>query len=84
MVSKTVVADLDRQRRTFFWQGGSTKRKYHLTKWEIICKNKNKGGLEIKYIRNMNISLLCKWWWRLENEIGLWQDIIYAKYMKKQ
>jgi hypothetical protein len=31
----------------------------------------------------MNISLLCKWWWRLENETCLWQDIIYAKYMKK-
>jgi hypothetical protein len=31
----------------------------------------------------MNISLLCKWWWRLENETGLCQDIILAKYMKK-
>jgi hypothetical protein len=57
---KTVVADLDRQRRTFFWQGGSTKRKYHLIKWEIICKNKNKGGLGIKDIRNTTRNyLIC-------------------------
>jgi hypothetical protein len=28
----------------------------------------------------MNISLLCKWWWKLEKEEGLWQEII--KYLK--
>jgi hypothetical protein len=28
LVPKTVVSELDKQRRTFFWQGGSTKRKY--------------------------------------------------------
>jgi hypothetical protein len=31
------------------------------------------GGSGIKDIRKMNISLLCKWWWKLENEDGLWQ-----------
>jgi hypothetical protein len=31
----------------------------------------------------MNLSLLCKWWWRLEKESGLWQDIVKHKYMKK-
>jgi hypothetical protein len=41
---KTVVAELDKQRHMFFWQGG-TKRKYHLVKWEVVCKSKNKGGL---------------------------------------
>jgi hypothetical protein len=28
----------------------------------------------------MNISLLCKWWWKLENEEGLWQEIVRKKY----
>jgi hypothetical protein len=32
-------------------------------------------------IRKMNMSLLCKWWWKLENEDGLWQYIIRAKYL---
>ena len=50
--------------------------------WEIICKSKKKGGLGVKDIFNMNISLLCKCWQRLENEDGLWQDIIKAKYLK--
>ncbi|TVU50202.1 hypothetical protein EJB05_01564, partial [Eragrostis curvula] len=30
----------------------------------------------------MNVSLLCKWWWRLETEEGLWQDIVKVKYVQ--
>jgi len=29
----------------------------------------------------MNVSLLCKWWWKLEMENGLWQDIVKSKYL---
>lgn len=50
--------------------------------WEIICKSKKKGGLGIKDIRKMNISLLCNWLWKLETKTGLWQDIIKAKYLQ--
>jgi hypothetical protein len=28
----------------------------------------------------MNLSLLCKWWWKLEHEEGLWQEIVKKKY----
>jgi hypothetical protein len=82
LLPKTTTKKLDKQRRTFFWQGGSTKKKYRLIRWEIICKSKKKGGLGIKDIRKMNISLLCKWWWRLEKEHGVWQDIVKAKYLQ--
>ena len=76
LLPKTIAKKLDGQRRSFFWQGGSQKRKYHLVRWTTISKSKSKGGLGIKDIRKMNISLLCKWWWKLENEKGLWQQII--------
>lgn len=35
-----------------------------------------------KNLRKMNLSLLCKWWWRLETEDGMWQDIIKYKYLR--
>lgn len=41
-----------------------------------------KGGLGIKDIQKMNISLLCKWWWKLDTETGIWQDLIKAKYLR--
>jgi hypothetical protein len=31
----------------------------------------------------MNISLLCKWWWKAKNGTGTWQEIISKKYLKK-
>ena len=36
------------------------KKKYHLIRWIKITNPKNKGGLGIKDLRKMNISLLCK------------------------
>jgi len=59
------------------------KKKYHLIKWIKITKPKSKGGLGIKDLRRMNISLLCKWWWKVENGEGIWQEIIREKYLKK-
>jgi hypothetical protein len=28
--------------------------------------------------------LLCKWWWKLDTEQGLWQDIVKAKYLRNK
>jgi len=77
-----VTKNLDKQRRSFFWQGNGLKKKYHLVRWEVLCKSKKKGGLGIKGIRKLNVSLLCKWWWKLYTEEGLWQDIVREKYIK--
>jgi hypothetical protein len=82
LLPKTVVYRLDKIRTTFFWQGGDTKKKYHLVKWTRICKSKKRGGLGIKDIRKMNLSLLCKWLWKLDREVGLWQQIVKHKYLK--
>ena len=30
----------------------------------------------------MNHSLLCKWWWKLDNEDRIWQGLIKAKYIQ--
>jgi len=40
--------------------------------------------LGVKDLKKMNISLLCKWWWKLENEDGLWQQIVKHKYMQNK
>lgn len=80
---KTILNKIDTIRRRFFWQGGGTKKKYHLVRWPVICKSKKKGGLGIKDLRKLNVSLLAKWWWKLEQEDSLWHEIVKAKYLKK-
>ena len=82
LLPKIIIDALDKQRRSFFWQGGGVKKKYHLVKWDSLCKSMKKSGLGLKDTRKMNLSLLSKWWWRLENEDGIWQRIIKAKYIK--
>jgi hypothetical protein len=62
MLPKTVIKKMDVTRKKFFWQGNSIKKKYHFVKWSVINKPKKKGGLGVKDLRKMNISLLYKWW----------------------
>jgi len=42
-----------------------------------------KGGVGIKDLTKVNISLLRKWWWKLEHEDDLWQKLVKAKYLSK-
>jgi hypothetical protein len=62
--------------------GGKLKKKYHLVRWDNICKEKKKGGIGLKDLRNMNVSPFCKWWWLLETSEGVWQDIVHLKYVR--
>jgi hypothetical protein len=62
LLPKTNVERMKKTRRKFFWQGGRLKKKYHLVRWELVCKAKKKGGLGLKDLKRMNLSLLCKWW----------------------
>lgn len=59
MLPKTVLAKMDKTRRSFFWQGGCKKKRYHLVKWPLIGRPKQKEGLGIQNMRNLNIHLLC-------------------------
>jgi hypothetical protein len=51
LLPKTVLNKLDKIRRRFFWQGGGTKRKYHLVKWKKIYKNKKKEALASRILK---------------------------------
>jgi len=42
LLPKTIVNKMDKIRRSFFWQGGGTKKKYHMLKWEKMQKQEKK------------------------------------------
>jgi hypothetical protein len=52
-------------------------------KWDVITKTKKKGGLGIKDLRRMKLSLLCNWWLKIETGERLWQEIVRKKYKIK-
>jgi hypothetical protein len=61
---------LDFYKSRFFWQSGKDKRKYRLTKWNIVCRPKDQGGLGIEVLEIKNRYLLTKWLFKLLNHTG--------------
>ncbi|GAU29855.1 hypothetical protein TSUD_379450 [Trifolium subterraneum] len=57
--------------RRFLWGGAAGASKISWVNWLDICRPKKEGGLGVKDLRIMNISLLTKWKWRLLSEVGL-------------
>jgi hypothetical protein len=67
--------------RKFFWGGLSSRSRMCWVKWEEICKPKKEGGLGVKNLCLMNLSLLAKWRWKLlVDGDELWKKVIVAKY----
>ena len=78
---KLVARRLEKLQRDFLWGGGRMKRKIHLINWEVVCTQKENGGLGIWKIDLLNKALLGKWIWRFafEEDI-LWKKVIGVKY----
>jgi hypothetical protein len=83
-VPKGALEKIDYFRSRFFWQHDSQKKKYRLTKWSIMCQPKDQGGLGIQNLEIQNVCLLSKWLFKLINEDGPWQTILWNKYLSNQ
>ena len=61
------------------------ERKPHLVAWETITKEKAKGGLGIRSMRQLNSAFLMKLRWRLKTDpSALWVCILKEKYSRGQ
>jgi hypothetical protein len=59
-VLRGVLEKIDYYRSRFNWQSDQHKKKYRLTRWNIICQPKDQGGLGIHNIDVQNRCLLSK------------------------
>ena len=56
-----------------------------LTKWDIICRLKDLGGLGVENVEVKNRCLLTKWLYRLSIETeGMWVQILRNKYLQSK
>jgi hypothetical protein len=70
-----------RIQREFLWGGRMGRKKICWIKWDTICLPKKNGGLGVRDIRTVNISLLAKWRWKLlDNKQAVWKDVLISKY----
>ena len=76
-----MIDKLVRLQRNFLWGGASDQNKIPLIRWEIVCLPKDQGGLALKDITSLNISLLGKWKWDLfQNQGETWTRVLESKY----
>ncbi|XP_021980533.1 uncharacterized protein LOC110876677 [Helianthus annuus] len=74
-----VLESLDRIRRVFFWGGSEEKARMNWVAWEKTIAPLEFGGLGFGSLRDANLAMLAKWWWRFKTEKnGLWRRVIWA------
>jgi hypothetical protein len=67
--------------RDFLWGGVGGGKKISWVKWKWVCQHKKNGGLGVKDVRVVNVSLLAKWRWRLLDGVNtLWKEVVREKY----
>jgi hypothetical protein len=49
-----------------------------------MCQLKDQGGLGIQNLEIQNECMLSKWLFKLINEDGLWQMVLWNKYLANQ
>jgi len=78
---KRVVKEVIRIQRNFLWGGVRGGRKICWVKWRKVCHPRSKGGLGVRDVRLVNLSLMAKWKWRLlQEETPLWKMVLREKY----
>jgi hypothetical protein len=55
-----------------------------LTKWNVIFRPKDQGGLGIEVLEIKNLCLLSKWLDKLINQEGVWQELLHNKYLNNK
>jgi hypothetical protein len=76
-------AKMDSVRARLFWEGFGEKKKYHMVRWDTLCKPKDFGGLGFVDSRVRNICLMSKWIYKLESgSEDLSCQILRNKYLR--
>ncbi|XP_058725827.1 uncharacterized mitochondrial protein AtMg00310-like [Vicia villosa] len=80
---KIVLNEIRRIQRKFLWGGVEGGRCINWVSWSKACKSKVDGGLGIRDVGCMNISLLMKWKWRiLTKDSATWKELLKHRYNK--
>lgn len=70
-----------RIQREFLWGGVGGAWKICWVSWKKVCQPRSMGGLGVRDVNLVNISLLAKWKWRfIQADLPLWKVVLRGKY----
>ena len=84
LAHKLIVLEIEKEMKHFLWEGGkhNGNKKLHLVNWETVCKQKDRGGVEIKDLAAMNLALGAKIIWNLISGCrAWWKEALRKKYL---
>lgn len=77
----SLIKDIQRLIRRFWWSGGLDKKGIPWLHWEVLCSHKSKGGLGFQSLAEFNQALPAKQCWRIiKNPSSLLAHVFKAKY----
>lgn len=83
LLPKSLLSNLDRIYRNFFWNKDSDIKSPNLIGWDRICKPKAVGGLGFRKADVNNRALQMKLLWRIiKEDNNLWVKLIRKRYIK--
>ncbi|XP_059627240.1 uncharacterized protein LOC132270043 [Cornus florida] len=72
---------IEKIQRDFLWEGKGDEFKYHLVRWEEVCKPVKLGRLGIRRLVPFNQALLGKWLWRYGRERHRpWRRLVSCRF----
>ena len=60
-IPKVVANRMERLQRDFLWGGGVVVKRSHLVNWEVVCSDKEQGGLGVRNLSKLDKALLDEW-----------------------
>lgn len=77
----SVLEELEKLNRNFFWGDGEGQRKIHTLAWKEVCKPKEFRGLGFRRPKETNQAFLAKLAWQVQREdTALRAQVLKTKY----
>jgi len=76
-----IISSIESLLNNFFLRGSEDRTKITWINWKTVCSKKEFGGLGVRRLKEFNVALLGKWYWRLlVDREGLWYHVSVARY----
>ncbi|PNX77655.1 hypothetical protein L195_g015173 [Trifolium pratense] len=79
---KNILKKLDTWIRNFVWSGDINTKKICTVAWKKVCNPYAAGGLDLRPLSNINVSLMLLLCWKLLSSQDQWALLCRARYIK--
>ncbi|KAL5569499.1 hypothetical protein UlMin_026074 [Ulmus minor] len=78
----SICSKMDAIIRNFWWSASKSNSHLCLKAWAEVCQPKQWGGLGFRRMKDLNLSLLAKWAWKLvQGQSSICCSILNARYL---